>query len=115
MPTPNDKKIYARVKKQADTVYSKPSAYKSGYIVKEYKRQGGTYSDDDEEKKLKRWIKEMWKDVGGKAYPVYRPTKIISKDTPLLVSEIKPSNLKKQIKLKQKIKGSRNLPKFISK
>ena len=37
MPTPTDKKLYARVKKQADTVYSKPSAYKSGYIVKEYK------------------------------------------------------------------------------
>ena len=115
MPTPTDKKLYARVKKQADTVYSKPSAYKSGYIVKEYKRQGGTYSDDDEDKKLKRWFKEMWKDVGGKAYPVYRPTKIISKDTPLLVSEIKPSNLKKQIKLKQVIKGKKNLPKFISK
>ena len=116
MPTPNDKKLYAKVKKLADTVYSKPSAYKSGYIVKEYKRQGGTYSDDDEDKKLKRWFDEMWTDVGGKAYPVYRPTKIISKkDTPLTVKEIKPSNLKKQIKLKQVIKGKKNLPKFISK
>ena len=115
MPTPNDKKLYARVKKLADTVYSKPSAYKSGYIVKEYKRQGGTYSDDAEEKKLKRWFKEMWMNVGGKAYPVLRPTIRISKDTPLLVSEIKPSNLKKQIKLKQVIKGKKNLPKFISK
>ena len=115
MPTPTDKKLYARVKKQADTVYSKPSAYKSGYIVKEYKRQGGTYSDDDEEKKLKRWFDEFWMNVGGKAYPVLRPTIRISKDTPLLVSEIKPSNLKKQIKLKQVIKGKKNLPKFISK
>jgi hypothetical protein len=30
----------------ADKIYSKPSAYKSGYIVKKYKELGGTYSGD---------------------------------------------------------------------
>ncbi len=53
-----------------------------------------------------------WKDVGNKDYPVYRPTKIISKDTPFTINEIDPKNLKKQSKLKQKIKGSKNLPPF---
>ena len=78
------------------------------------KSQGGTYSDDGKPKNLKRWFKEEWTDVGHKSYPVFRPTKRITKDTPLTVDEILPSNLKKQIALKLKIKGSRNLPKFES-
>jgi hypothetical protein len=44
---------------------------------------------------------------------VYRPTIKVSKTkTPLTVNEIDPDQLKKQIKLKQKIKGESNLPKF---
>jgi hypothetical protein len=49
------------------------------------------------------------------SYPVYRPTVRVNKQTPLLVSEIDPKNLKQQIKLKQKIKGEKNLPKFLKK
>ena len=70
--------------------------------------------EDDKPKDLQRWFKEQWTDIGNQDYPVFRPTKIISKDTPLIASEIKPSNLKKQIKLKQIIKGKKNLPKFIA-
>ena len=40
MPTPIDKVLYEKVKKYADSVYSKPSAYKSGFIVKTYKENG---------------------------------------------------------------------------
>ena len=109
MPIVNDIKLYEKAKKIADDKYSKPSAYKSGFIVKLYKKMGGTYSDDGKEKPLARWFKENWTDVGGLNYPVYRPTKKISKKTPLIPSEI--SNLKEQIKLKQKIKG-KNLPPF---
>ena len=114
MPTPSNPTLYNKVKKYADTVYSKPSAYKSGFIVKTYKKHGGTYIEDDKPKDLQRWFKEQWTDIGNQDYPVFRPTKIISKDTPLIASEIKPSNLKKQIKLKQIIKGKKNLPKFIA-
>jgi hypothetical protein len=105
-------KLYNSVKRKADKVYSKPSAYKSGYIVKEYKRQGGKYKDGGGTKGLKRWYKEKWVDVGHKNYPVYRPTKRISSKTPLTVKEIDIKNLKKQIALKQKIKGKKNLPAF---
>ena len=59
-----------------------------------------------------RWFKEEWKDIGNKEYPVYRPTKRIRAKTPLTVSEIDKANLKQQIKLKQKIKGKKNLPPF---
>ena len=115
MPVIDDIKLYEAVKKYADTIYKKPSAYKSGFIVKTYKKLGGTYTDDNKEKKLKRWISEKWSDVGDGEYPVYRPSIRINKLTPLTVQEIDPSNLKKQIELKQKIKGKKNLPPFQSK
>jgi hypothetical protein len=111
MSVPSNKKLYQKAKKIADETYSKPSAYKSGFIVKTYKEMGGTYETKAKVKPLKRWFEEKWQDVGNSAYPVYRPTKRISKDTPLTASEIDPKNLKKQIALKQKIKG-KNLPPF---
>jgi hypothetical protein len=112
MPKILNQPLYDQVKKEADKIYIKPSAYKSGYIVKKYKELGGTYADDGKTKNLKRWFQEDWKDIGGLAYPVYRPTLKISEKTPLTVSEIDKKNLKEQIKLKQKIKGSKNLPGF---
>lgn len=115
MPTPLDKTLYEKVKKEADKVYSKPSAYKSGYIVKKYKELGGKYKDDNKPKNLKRWFDEGWTDIGNREYPVYRPTKRINKMTPLTVDEINPKQLKQQIELKQKIKGKSNLPPFESK
>ena len=64
------------------------------------------------QKNLKRWFKEKWKDIGHKDYPVYRPTIRVNKDTPLTPNQIDPKNLQKQIKLKQIIKGKKNLPPF---
>lgn len=112
MPKPLNQTLYDKVKKEADKVYKKSSAYKSGWIVKTYKERGGKYEDDNKPKNLKRWFKEGWTDIGNKEYPVYRPTKRISKDTPLTASEIDPIQAQQQIKLKQKIRGEKNLPKF---
>lgn len=111
MSIPLDKELYKKAKEIADKKYDKPSAYKSGFIVKTYKDMGGRYEDTGERKGLKEWFKEEWADIGKKAYPVYRPTKRVSKDTPLTPSEIDPENLKKQIALKQKIK-QKSLPPF---
>ena len=115
MPIINNPELYQKAKDIADQKYSKPSAYKSGFIVKTYKEMGGTYSNDNKPKKLKQWFKEDWKDIGGLEYPVYRPTKIINKTTPLTANEIEPKNLRHQILLKQRIRGRKNLPKFILK
>ena len=112
MNIPTDKTLYEKVKKQADMVYDKPSAYKSGYIVKTYKSLGGKYSGTKQNTGLVNWFRESWQDIGNKTYPVYRPTKRVNKNTPLLASEINPTNLKQQIALKQKIKGRKNLPPF---
>jgi hypothetical protein len=112
MPEVVDKALYEAVKHQADKIYDKSSAYRSGWIVKKYKSLGGRYKDDGKPKNLERWYKEDWKDVGGKDYPVYRPTKRINEKTPLTASEIDKEDLKKQIARKQIIKGESNLKPF---
>ena len=106
--------LYQIATEMADQTYKKPSAYKSGFIVKKYKELGGTYADDDKPKNLKRWFEEEWVDIGNQDYPVYRPTKRISDETPLTVSEIDPQQAIQQIALKQIIRGKANLPKFLS-
>lgn len=111
MAIPIDETIYTKARELADAKYKKHSAYKSGYIQKVYKEMGGRYVDDGSNP-LARWFKEKWMDVGGKDYPVYRPTKRVSKETPLTIKEIDPKNLAKQVALKQVIKGDANLPAF---
>lgn len=108
---PINKKLYEKAKAEVYPKYKKPSAYRSGAVVKRYKELGGKFKEDGE-RKLKRWFQEEWKDIGDKAYPVYRPSKRITKDTPLTPSEIDPQNLKLQITEKQKIRGKKNLKPF---
>jgi len=112
---PSNPALYEKAKKIVYSQYKKPSAYRSGALVKKYKDMGGEYEDDGEEKTLRRWFKEKWKDVGKKEYPVFRPTKRITKDTPLIPDEIDPANLREQIKTKQKIRGKKNLKPFKAK
>lgn len=59
MPVVVDKELYQRARAEADRVYSKSSAYKSGFIVKRYKELGGRYVDDDIPKALDRWFREV--------------------------------------------------------
>jgi len=117
MAIPINKELYEKAKEIVYKQYSKPSAYRSGALVKKYKELGGKYKDDDKkDRPLADWFKADWKDINpnktNKSYPVYRPTKRINKKTPLLATEIDKKDLEKQIKLKQKIKGSKNLPPF---
>lgn len=120
MPTPTNPKLYEDVKDFIMSRYKKNSAFASGAIVKEYKRRGGKYKEDGKEKNLERWFDEKWIDINpligitdDNAYPVFRPTKRVNKKTPTLVQEIPAKRLKEQAKLKQKIKGEKNLPDFI--
>ena len=114
MSEPLNKKLYEKVKREADKKYDRPSAYKSGYIVKKYKSLGGKYAGKkDTDEGLSRWFKEEWTDLNPKGdYPVYRPTKRITKDTPLTADEIDKKQLKRQIKKKNKGKENITLPKF---
>lgn len=117
MRSPRNKALYEKAKKDVYSQYKKPSAFRSGALVKRYKQLGGTYTGTKKRAKvgLTRWFREKWGDVGHKTYPVFRPSRRVSKATPLLATEIDPRQLKRQISLKQRIKGSRNLPKFLRK
>ena len=78
-----------------------------------YKELGGKYSGRKTDGTLTRWYKEEWQSIAPKDnYPVFRPTIRVNAKTPLTASEIDPISAKKQIKLKQKIKGKKNLPAF---
>jgi hypothetical protein len=110
---PLNPSLWNEVKAYTRTRFPKWSAYASGFAAKIYKDRGGKWEDDGKGRPLKRWFKEVWTDVGGKDYPVYRPTKRVSKDTPLTASEVSPENLRKQTALKQKIRGEKNLPAFV--
>ena len=110
---PTNPALYEKAKAIVNKSYPKHSAYRSGAYVKKYKEMGGEYEDEPDGKRpLERWFKEDWKSINKEGYPTYRPTKRISKDTPLTPEEIDPDNLKLQIKEKQKIKGDRNLSAF---
>jgi len=116
-----DIKLYKQAMAIVYSQYKKPSAYRSGALVKKYKllyreKYGNddAYEEDGAAKKnrpLARWFMEGWGSVGG-AYPTYRPTVRVTADTPKTVSEIPPERLAEQIKLKQKIRGKKNLPPF---
>lgn len=130
MPEPNDQSLYNEARNFIMSRYKKNSAFASGAIVKQYKQQykkkygenSKPYSGDNKPRNLDRWFKEKWVDINpllgitnDKAYPVFRPTKKVDSKTPTLYQNIPKSNLKEQYKLKQKYKGERNLPTFLSK
>ena len=106
MPEPTNKKLYAQAKAKYKDM--KHSAYKSGLIVKEYKKRGGGYSGEKPKKKgLTRWFKEDWRtEKGKKTYKeggtIFRPTKRVTKDTPTTMKELTPAQKKKAIKEKKK-------------
>lgn len=121
MPIPTDPKLYEKVKAKMNKAYGgRQSAFLSGAIVKEYKRQGGTYQDDGKPKNLARWFDEKWIDLNpvlgitdDDAYPLFRPTVKISEATPTLAQEVPIKRLKQLSKLKRKYKSDKNLPDFL--
>jgi hypothetical protein len=116
MPIPSDPKLYERARRETYVHYKTPSAYRSGALVKLYKKLGGTYEDDGHEATLKRWFKEKWQDVNPfknkKSYPVYRPTVRVNARTPLTVNEVDVRDLRRQSKIKQIIRNEHNLHPF---
>lgn len=109
MSIPLDKRKWNQAKKLADQVYDKPSAYKSGYIVKKYKELGGTFNKKTKPVKtgLKRWFDEKWVNQHGhEGYQhkndVYRPNKRITAKTPITWSELTPKQITRAKRTKSK-------------
>tara|TARA_R110002153_G_scaffold274315_1_gene448483 strand:- start:25251 stop:25595 length:345 start_codon:yes stop_codon:yes gene_type:complete len=102
----NNPKLYEKVKKELYSEMPKHSAYRSGLLVKLYKKRGGTYSGEKPKKGLTRWFKEDWRtEKGNKTYKeggtIFRPTKRITKDTPKTMNELTQKEKQKAIKEKK--------------
>ena len=123
MPTPTDKELYEKIKKEITAKY-KPSAYRSGMIVKKYKEEyfkkhknNNAYTGSKESSNLKRWFDEKWLNQRGeveykKKDDVYRPTKKISNKTPTTFSELSQSQIKKAMAEKKQTGRVKNFAKL---
>jgi hypothetical protein len=124
-----ESQAYIKAKRDADKKFKeKTSAYKSMYIVKQYKKYNGKFLSSKENKKgLTRWLNEKWIRVDPKTGKpmkkngklvdcgrsktevnkkikkgMCRPYKKITKDTPKTVKELGKKEVKRRLTLKMK-------------
>lgn len=107
MSHPINKKLWEKAKKEADKHYKKHSAYKSGFIVKFYKDNGGKFKGNKKESDLKRWFDEKWTNQHGTVgyhhkNDIYRPTFRINSKTPKTWSEIPKKRIRSASREKYK-------------
>ena len=108
MSEPANKKLYEKVKAEIYKKHPTHSAYRSGLLVQEYKRQGGTYKGKEKQKEgLNKWFKEQWQNQRGEIgykykSDVYRPTIKVSKDTPATFNELTKEQIAKARRQKAK-------------
>jgi hypothetical protein len=111
MPTPTDEPLYAKTKKSVYKKHPKHSAYRSGILVKTYKKRfadkygarkspyvGHKTAKQRKQGKhgkhgLSRWFREKWVNQRGEVgyknkSDIYRPSKRISNKTPKTHKEL---------------------------
>lgn len=108
-PEPRDTKLYKKVKREIYKKYPKHSAYRSGILVKTYKKRyakkhgsrKNPYKGKKTQKKgLSRWFKEKWVNQRGEVgykykNDIYRPEKRITRKTPKTHKELTKREIKK--------------------
>jgi hypothetical protein len=106
---PRDQKLYNKTKKMLYKKQPNHSAYRSGLLVQKYKqnftKKHGTRKQPYIGKKnkkigLKRWFDEEWVNQRGEIgykhkNDVYRPSKRITKKTPITFNELSKKQIKK--------------------
>ena len=110
---PVDQQLYNMIKRRLYKKMPTHSAYRSSILVKQYKeafkKEYGSkkpYTGTKPKKTgLKRWHDEEWRNQrGGVGYKkkgdVYRPTKRITKKTPVTFSELSKKRIKTAMKKK---------------
>ena len=113
---PRDHLLYNEIKKEVVSKY-KPSAYRSGLIVKQYKKAYNEYHKDNDpyigEKpkysNLARWFAEDWRNTRGEVgykykNDIYRPTIRINEYTPKTYNELSKADIERARKEKE-LKG----------
>jgi hypothetical protein len=143
-----DKELYAKIKQEIHRDLKEKNTrwgiYASSRLVKTYKKQGGTYTNDKNQKTtvkkkntsgpigLDRWFKEIWinicesqppqkivkcgrskieKEKNNNTYPVCRPYKRITPETPKTYQEMDKTEIDKICKQKRRV-PLKVLPKF---
>jgi len=116
MAIPVDITLYEKVKKRVYTMYKTHSAYRSGFLVKEYKKafakKYGTRkqpyigSKGSEQTGLTRWFSEKWVNQRGREgyiykSDIYRPSIKVTPKTPLTHKELS----KREIETARKTKA----------
>jgi hypothetical protein len=121
-PKASNMKLYNKIKAEAKRKFKVwPSAYASGWLVKEYKRRGGKYTGKKPSKSsgLSRWYAEKWVDICSsprrscgrpttsvsnwtKNYPYCRPSRRVNRSTPRTVSELSKSEIKRRCSRKRR-------------
>lgn len=101
-----DKELYMKIREEADKKFERHSLYKSTWVLREYKKRGGTYKEPKPKNKLApttRWFEEKWIQVlpfllegkiiicgkDNKETKACRPTiKVDKNNTPLTIEEL---------------------------
>ena len=123
---PRDMKTYNRIKAKAKTKFKKwPSAYASGWLVKEYKKamkkkHQKPYMGEKTTEGITRWFKEKWHNVcklpkivacgrpktdmksWKKDYPYCRPRFRVNSKTPATSKELSKAEIARRCTLKRK-------------
>ena len=108
-PKPTDLRLYEKIKNKVYKKIKKHSAYRSGVLVQKYKdafkkkygSKKSPYSGKKTQKKgLSRWFKEKWVNQRGEVgykykNDIYRPSRRITKKTPLTHKELTKKEIKK--------------------
>ena len=112
-PKPKDMKLYEIAKNKIYKKHTKHSAYRSGLLVQEYKKlfkkkhgSKNPYIGKKTKKKgLRRWFDENWVNQRGEVgykykNDIYRPSKRITKKTPITHGELTNKEIKRARKIK---------------
>ena len=108
MPEPTDKQLYEQVKKEIYKKHPVHSAYRSGLLVQEYKRRGGTYKGKESQTEgLNRWLSEKWSTQDGSPIykhknDIFRPNIRITDKTPTTFQELTKHEIERARKEKAK-------------
>jgi hypothetical protein len=102
--------LYKKAKKLADETYKRHSAYKSMFLVNQYKKLGGKYKNGKKVKGVNRWNKEKWIQVipylesgvqapcgAGDNKKACRPMKKVDSETPITLPELIKIHGKKKL------------------
>ena len=113
-PQPTDMKLYNKVKASVYKKIPKHSAYRSGIVVQKYKKSfkkkhgnKNPYTGKKTKKRgLGRWFAEKWTNQRGEIgykhlSDIYRPSKRITKKTPITHGELSKKEVKRARRIKR--------------